>query len=755
MQRLKITELAMKHKNNVIAKKHILRSEIMLNQLNGIEHLKLKHNFTLIASKYKFFCGEELTDVTTKFKYYLSSWEIAFKIINDDNVDFLEKVNTQHHLFDLVLALKKSAEQNTEFLRLLMESDILSELNKLDETNIFDILRTYSFNILKNVCEFSNNTEIAESYTKFGKYCYTFLQGIYQRNSIISDQLISSILTGMSLGSLEAAHYFPCLLKEEFYRNEQSIQLFISKSKNVPSWMFLSWQAQILSYFNKSIAKLLIPIVSRLVNDYPNAVMYNFRHTYEALPTLRTNSEIRSMYKLLFDDPRVNIFFEAMHRICQPEHYLRYYLLKFLESGENFSNSVDSLIDKIFIEQIQDNSLQGLIYKVLDGYRSRLTELKNMNYENAKQHLSGIMVDLYESMKKRLQNINTQASQIKDYSPYLSNFSGEDIELEVPGQYRENVKPMIRYHTKISRFHRFVKVMDSKCNPIKIKIIGNDALIYDFLVKFGEDLRLDQRLQQIFNIINKALETDINCRRRHLSINTYNVIPLSQILGMIQWIDETKSLKEFVQFSMTDKTIINTVSLKYQNWIEKVGRSETISNIYKKAISEYHPKEVISKMNEFISMINSDCLRKTFFLLSPSLECFVSLRHNFITSYATMCTIHWVTGVGDRHLNNLLIKVKSGKCYGIDFGLAFGTGIDQPIPELVPFRLTAQILGLLRPFNEEDLFGITMTYVLSTLRNEKGPMVACFDIFIHEPLDWSKHVNKQLNEEQMKGTFFA
>ncbi|XP_011503295.1 PREDICTED: DNA-dependent protein kinase catalytic subunit-like [Ceratosolen solmsi marchali] len=749
-QRLKITELAMKHKNYVIAKKHVLRCEIMLNQLDGNDYLKLKHDFTLTASKYKFFCGQRFTNTAKKFKYYLCSWQITDQIIKDNNADLVTKINAKHHLFDLALALKSSAEKNPEFLHLLMQTNIFKEMDKPDGANILDAFKAYSFNILKNVCESSNDTVMAKSYTKFGKYCYTFLYGIYQRDSTISDQFISSILIGMSLGSLEAAHYFPCLLKEEFYENEQSVQLFISKSKNVPSWMFLSWQAQILAYLNKPIAKLLIPILYRLVSDYPYGIMYNFRHIYEALPSLRINCKIQSMYESLFSNPKIDTFFKAMHRVCQPEHYTRHYLLKIFESDGNLSNSIDTLIDNIFIQQVQDNSLQGLIYRVLDKYKRRLNEVKEMDCENAKKHLRNIAIDLYESMKKRLANVNRQALQIKDYSPYLSNFSGEDIELEIPGQYRDNVKPMPHYHIKILKFHRFVRVMDSKCNPIKIRMIGNDALTYDFLTKFGEDLRLDQRLQQIFNITNKTLKADINCKKRHLSINTYNVIALSSSLGLIQWVDETKSLKEFVQFSMADKTIIETVSLKYQSWIKKAGRSDGLSSAYKRAVTKYHPKEVISKMKELINVINPDCLRKTFVMLSPSLECFVSLRQNFITSYATMCTIHWITGVGDRHLENLLIEVKSGKCYGIDFGLAFGTGIDQSIPELVPFRLTAQILGLFKPFTEEDLFGITMTHVLNALRIEQGPMVACLDIFIQEPLDWSKHANKHLNDEQEK-----
>lgn len=61
--------------------------------------------------------------------------------------------------------------------------------------------------------------------------------------------------------------------------------------------------------------------------------------------------------------------------------------------------------------------------------------------------------------------------------------------------------------------------------------------------------------------------------------------------------------------------------------------------------------------------------------------------------------VHWLIGIGDRHLENMLVSMKEGKIVGIDFGRAFGTAnsIIQ-IPEMVPFRLTPQIQYLMMPY---------------------------------------------------------
>jgi len=54
-------------------------------------------------------------------------------------------------------------------------------------------------------------------------------------------------------------------------------------------------------------------------------------------------------------------------------------------------------------------------------------------------------------------------------------------------------------------------------------MIGNNGEKYSFLVKFGEDLRQDQRIQQLYKVINDALSNNAYCCDRQLSLLTYIV----------------------------------------------------------------------------------------------------------------------------------------------------------------------------------------------------------------------------------------
>ena len=69
--------------------------------------------------------------------------------------------------------------------------------------------------------------------------------------------------------------------------------------------------------------------------------------------------------------------------------------------------------------------------------------------------------------------------------------------------------------------------MSSIRRPKKIIIRGNDEKDYPFLVKGGEDLRQDQRIEQLFDIMNQVMAEDANCKQRKLTLRTYQVIPMT------------------------------------------------------------------------------------------------------------------------------------------------------------------------------------------------------------------------------------
>mmetsp|Transcript_20542 Transcript_20542/g.17964 ORF Transcript_20542/g.17964 Transcript_20542/m.17964 type:complete len:80 (+) Transcript_20542:3535-3774(+) len=76
-------------------------------------------------------------------------------------------------------------------------------------------------------------------------------------------------------------------------------------------------------------------------------------------------------------------------------------------------------------------------------------------------------------------------------------------------------------HITISNFGQDVLVLGSIRRPKRITMHGSNEKSYNFLVKGIEDLRLDQRIEQLFSLMNEIFLQDTECLRRELKINTF------------------------------------------------------------------------------------------------------------------------------------------------------------------------------------------------------------------------------------------
>lgn len=69
-----------------------------------------------------------------------------------------------------------------------------------------------------------------------------------------------------------------------------------------------------------------------------------------------------------------------------------------------------------------------------------------------------------------------------------------------------------------------------------------------------------------------------------------------------------------------------------------------------------------------------------------------------------MCMIGYVIGLGDRHLDNVLVDFDSGEMVHIDYNVCFEKGMQLRVPEKVPFRLTQNLSTALGLTGVEGLF---------------------------------------------------
>jgi hypothetical protein len=59
----------------------------------------------------------------------------------------------------------------------------------------------------------------------------------------------------------------------------------------------------------------------------------------------------------------------------------------------------------------------------------------------------------------------------------------------------------------------------------------------------GEDLRLDQRIQQLFNVMNGVFASNPATAQRAMRVATYAVVPMTPSVGVIEWVKHTQPIK--------------------------------------------------------------------------------------------------------------------------------------------------------------------------------------------------------------------
>ena len=91
-------------------------------------------------------------------------------------------------------------------------------------------------------------------------------------------------------------------------------------------------------------------------------------------------------------------------------------------------------------------------------------------------------------------------------------------------------------------------------------------------------------------------------------------------------------------------------------------------------------------------------------------------RLNFIKSTAIWSMIGYVIGLGDRHGDNILIHQHTGEVTHVDFDCIFEKGAKLKIPEIVPFRLTSNIMDGFGIFREKGVYQKSCEVVLRVLR---------------------------------------
>ena len=327
----------------------------------------------------------------------------------------------------------------------------------------------------------------------------------------------------------------------------------------------------------------------------------------------------------------------------------------------------------------------------------------------------------YKKLRKKIPEDHTTL-ELQFCSPQL--YQAQDLDIAVPGLLNaKSVSSTVR----IKSFHPHMEVLLSKQRPRKMHIHGSDGNVYKFLLKGHEDLRLDERVMQLFGLTNALLQSDsATAMKTALQIQRYPVIPLNSNAGLIGWVDNCDTLHSLVKDYRKSKQI--RINVEYQHMIQLCFNND----------HAYELLPLVNKVELFEHMLQHTAgndLYKVLWLQSGTAEVWLDRRTTYTLSLATMSMVGYILGLGDRHPNNLMLQRVTGKVVHIDFGDCFEVAmLRDKFPEKIPFRLTRMLISAMEVSGIEGNYRHTCEDVMRVLREHKGSVMAMLEAFVHDPL---------------------
>ncbi|KAF9509645.1 hypothetical protein BS47DRAFT_139059 [Hydnum rufescens UP504] len=275
---------------------------------------------------------------------------------------------------------------------------------------------------------------------------------------------------------------------------------------------------------------------------------------------------------------------------------------------------------------------------------------------------------------------------------------------------------------KIASFAPTLAVISSKQRPRRLNVKGSDGRDYQYVLKGHEDLRQDERVMQLFGLVNTLLSVDTESFKRHLHIQRYPVIPLAPNAGLLGWVQDSDTLHILVKDYRDSRKIL--LNIEYRLMLQMAPDYEILTVMQKVEVFDYA-----------LDNTTGQDLYRVLWLKSANSDAWLDRRSNYTRSLAVTSMVGYILGLGDRHPSNLLLDRVTGKVVHIDFGDCFEVAMHRDkFPEKVPFRLTRMLTHAMEVSGIHGSYRNTCEITMTVLRDNKDSLMAVLEAFVYDPL---------------------
>jgi hypothetical protein len=614
---------------------------------------------------------------------------------------------------------------------------------------------------------------------------------------------VTSVIRSMDLDAdTDARRLFPRVLQALDASEAARIE-FAKMVATVSTWNALPWIGLMLNtLLSGNAGGSVAPLVQRITLHYPQVVMYPYRciatelaeraHAERAAGNTALVSAVDTLRDLHADvsTGMLRSFCDSLAKLHHPELRFRVWLDELRAEMTEYRNVAAVAGPDSTVARAQAEACQSLWRRCYaDCFDASVPGIGTYNRKFAQDWSVGVRREMcdptsstaigvasagvlsldLERLRRaaKLADEMRQRLQAKDWvqvtafsetlaSLQLASHGAAYVECPVqPFRFLNDSAPVAL--PRIAAVDPSLLVMTSLQRPKKLVLHTNASdRPVAFLVKGGDDLRLDQRIEELFAAINHAIVStnamtaghDAERRRRCPKIRVYSVIPTCKKVGLVEWLDNTEPMKTVIERTMHRDTSLagrepsvesHPSTKNYQTFVSEVDSHMRDMSIYHRYLAMFKSVrnrhgEHTARYREWVSAIDVNYLRDGLMQYAPSKAAWYGVRSRYITSTGALSAAGYVLGIGDRHLQNFLLEMTTGDSIAIDFGHAFGSATSTlPIPELMPFRMTPQMVaafGLLGV----DAVAPSMEITLRAIQRHRATITALMAVFLSEPL---------------------
>ncbi|XP_020600148.1 LOW QUALITY PROTEIN: transformation/transcription domain-associated protein-like [Phalaenopsis equestris] len=325
--------------------------------------------------------------------------------------------------------------------------------------------------------------------------------------------------------------------------------------------------------------------------------------------------------------------------------------------------------------------------------------------------------------------------KLEEESKVLRDF--HVVEVEVPGQYFTDQEVPPDHTIKLERIGADIPIVRRHGSSFRrLTLMGSDGSQRHFIVQTSltPNARSDERILQLFRVLNRMFDKNKESRRRHLMIHTPIIIPVWSQVRMVE--------DDLMYSTFLEVYEINCA----RNNREADMPITTFKEQLNQAISgQISPEGVVELRLQAYSditrtLVNDNIFSQYMYKTIPNGNHLWTFKKQFAVQLALSCFMSYMLQIGGRSPNKTLFAKNTGKIFQTDFHPAYDSNGMIEFNEPVPFRLTRNMQSFFSNFGVEGLIVSAMCSAAQSISSPKQSQHIWYQLamfFRDELLSWS------------------